>query len=164
MSTPNIAENGMSVSRLKKFGCLEAARSRVEEETRGIGKGMAMVEKVAGTMEGLQEVGTRAMGIGTIKEVPGLMEEAVGDPVGTEARHVVTSGQLISQTYQDLVVLLFLHTDQKVQMVQIAVSTKDGDQRFDKQTLHKLSTTSTKKDPVRLYRSQEHLGSCRKEI
>ena len=106
----------------------------MEEETRGIGKGMAMVEKVAGTMEGLQEVGTRAMGIGTIKEVPGLMEEAVGDPVGTEARHVVTSGQLISQTYQGLVVLLLLHTDQKLQMVQTAVLTRDSDQQFDKQT------------------------------
>jgi len=57
-------------------------------------------------MDGVQEVGTRAMGIGTIGEVPGLMEEAVGDPAGTEARHVVTSDQLISQTYQELVVLL----------------------------------------------------------
>ena len=155
MSTPNIAENGMSVSRLKKFGCLEAALSRVEEEARGIGKVLAMVEKVVGTGGGLQEVGTRATGIGTIEEVRGLMEEAVGDPVGTRARHVVTSGRLISQTYQDLVGLLFLHTDLKLQMVQTAVVTRDSDQQFDKQTLHRLSTTSTKKkDPVSLYRSQ----------
>ena len=86
------------------------------------------------------------------------MEEAVGDPVGTRARHVVTSGRLISQTYQDLVGLLFLLTDQKPQMVQTAVVTRDSDQQFDKQILHKLSTTSTKKkDPVSLYRSQVHL-------
>jgi hypothetical protein len=158
ISTPNIAKNGMSVSRLKKFGCLEAALSRVEEEARGIGKGLAMVEKVVGTGGGLQEVGTRATGIGTIEEVLGLMEEAVGDPVGTRARHVVTSGRLISQTYQDLVGLLFLHTDQKLQMVQTAVVTRDSDQQFDKQILHRLSTTSTKKkDPASLYRSQVHL-------
>ena len=158
MSTPNIAKNGMSVSRFKKFGCLEAALSRVEEEARGIGKGLAMVEKVVGTQRGLQEVGTRATGIGTIEEVRGLMEEAVGDPVGTRARHAATSGLSISQTYQDLVRLQFLHMDLKLQMIQTAKVTRDSDQQFDKQILHRLSTTSTKKkDPASPYRSQVHL-------
>jgi hypothetical protein len=44
------------------------------------------VEKVVGTGDSLQEVGTQAMAVGTITEVLGLMEEALGEPVGTMAR------------------------------------------------------------------------------
>ena len=87
MITLNIAKSGTSVSQRKKYESLETALSRVEEEARGIGKVLAMVEKVVGTGGGLQEVGTRATGIGTIEEVLGLMEEAIGDPIGTMARH-----------------------------------------------------------------------------
>jgi hypothetical protein len=126
MITPNIAKSGTSVSKRKKYESLETALSRVEEEARGIGKVLAMVEKVVGTGGGLQEVGTLATGIGTIKEVLGLVEEAVGDPIGTMARQWVMSGQLFSQTDQKLVLLL-LHTGQTLQMVQIVVLTKDGD-------------------------------------
>ena len=124
MITPNIAKSGMSVSRRKKCESFEAALSRVEEEARGIGKVLAMVEKVVGIGGGLQEVGTLATGIGTIKEVLGLVEEAVGDPIGTMTRLWVI--QLFSQTDQKLVLLL-LHTGQTLQMVQIVVLTKDGD-------------------------------------
>jgi hypothetical protein len=127
MITPNIAKSGTSVSKRKKYESLEAALSRVEEEARGIGKVLAMVEKVVGIGGGLQEVGTLATGIGTIKEVLGLVEEAVGDPIGTMTRHwVMSSSQLFSQTDQKLVLLL-LHTGQTLQMVQIVVLTKDGD-------------------------------------
>jgi hypothetical protein len=124
MITPNIAKSGMSVSKRKKYESLETALSRVEEEARGIGKVLAMVEKVVGTGGGFQEVGTLATEIGTIKEVLGLVEEAVGDPIGTMTRHWVI--QLFSQTDQKLVLLL-LHTVQTLQMVQIVVLTKDGD-------------------------------------
>jgi hypothetical protein len=125
MITPNIAKSGTSVSKRKKYESLETALSRVEEEARGIGKVLAMVEKVVGIGGGFQEVGTLATGIGTIKEVLGLVEEAVGDPIGTMTRHWVMS-QLFSQTDQKLVLLL-LHTGQTLQMVQIVVLTKDGD-------------------------------------
>ena len=126
--TPNIAKSGTSVSKRKKYESLETALSRVEEEeARGIGKVLAMVEKVVGTGGSLQEVGTLATGVGTIKEVLGLVEEAVGDPIGTMTRHwVMSSSQLFSQTDQKLVLLLF-HTGQTLQMVQIVVLTKDGD-------------------------------------
>ena len=113
MITPNIAKSGMSVSRRKKYESLETALSRVEEEARGIGKVLAMVEKVVGTGGGLQEVGTLATGIGTIKEVLGLVEEAVGDPIGTMAHQWVMSSQLLSQTDQKLV-LLFSQKDQEL--------------------------------------------------
>ena len=103
MNTPNIAKSGTSVSERKKCESLEAALSRVEEEARGIGKVLAMVEKVVGTGGGLQEVGTLATGIGTIKEVLGLVEEAVGDPIGTMARQWVMFGQLLLQKDQKLV-------------------------------------------------------------
>ena len=127
MITPNIAKSGTSVSKRKKYESLQTALSRVEEEARGIGKVLAMVEKVVGTGGGLQEVGTRATGIGTIEEVLGLVEEAVGDPIGTMTRHwVMSRSQLFSQTDQKLVLLLF-HTGQTLQMVQIVVLTKDGD-------------------------------------
>ena len=126
MITPNIAKSGTSVSKRKKYESLEAALSRVEEEARGIGKVQAMVEKVVGTGDSLQEVGTLATGIGTMEEVLGLVEEAVGDPIGTMTRQWVMSGQLLSQTDQKLVLLL-LHTGQTLQMVQIVVLTKDGD-------------------------------------
>jgi hypothetical protein len=127
MITPNIAKSGTSVSKRKKYESLEAVLSRVEEEARGIGKVLAMVEKVVGIGGSLQEVGTLATGIGTIKEGLGLVEEAVGDPIGTMTRHwVMSSSQLFSQTDQKLVLLL-LHTGQTLQMVQIVVLTKDGD-------------------------------------
>ena len=126
MITPNIAKSGTSVSKRKKYESLETALSRVEEEARGIGKVLAMVEKVVGIGGGLQEVGTLATGIGTIKEVLGLVEEAVGDPIGTMTRQWVMSGQLLSQTDQKLVVFL-LYTGQTLQMVRIVVLTKDGD-------------------------------------
>ena len=103
MITPNIAKSGTSVSKRKKYESLETALSRVEEEARGIGKVLAMVEKVVGTGGGLQEVGTLATEIGTIKEVLGLVEEAVGDPIGTMARRWVMFGQLLSQKDQKLV-------------------------------------------------------------
>ena len=63
MITPNIAKSGTSVSKRKKCESLETALSRVEEEARGIGKVLAMVEKVVGTGGGFQEVGTLATGI-----------------------------------------------------------------------------------------------------
>ena len=126
MITPNIAKSEMSVSTRKKCESLGAALSRVEEEARGIGKVLAMVEKVVGTGGSFQEVGTLAMVVGTIKEVLGLVEEAVGDPIGTMAHQWVMSSQLLSQTDQKLVLLL-LHTGQTLQMVQIVVLTKDGD-------------------------------------
>ena len=103
MITPNIAKSEMSVSTRKKCESLEAALSRVEEEARGIGKVLAMVEKVVGTGGSLQEVGTLAMVVGTIKEVLGLVEDAVGDPIGTMARRWVMFGQLLSQKDQKLV-------------------------------------------------------------
>ena len=103
MITPNIAKSGTSVSKRKKYESLEAALSRVEEEARGIGKVLAMVEKVVGIGGGFQEVGTLATGIGTIKEVLGLVEEAVGDPIGTMARRWATFGQFLSQKDQKLV-------------------------------------------------------------
>ena len=86
--TPITAENAMSVSTLRKCESLEAILSRVEEEARGIGKVRTMVEKVVGVAAGgsLQEVGTQAMAVGTIMEVLGLVEEALGDPVGTWPR------------------------------------------------------------------------------
>ncbi len=79
MITPNIAKSGMSVSRRKKCGSLEAALSRVEEEARGIGKVQTTVEKVAaGFGYSLQEVGTRATAVGTTMEAIGPVEEAIG--------------------------------------------------------------------------------------
>jgi hypothetical protein len=90
VTTPSIAKSGMSVSRLKKCESLEAALSRVvEEEARGIGKVLAMVEKVTGIGGSPQEVGTLATVIGTMEEALGLVEEAVGDPIGTKARQWV---------------------------------------------------------------------------
>ena len=76
----------MSVSTLRKCESLEATLSRVEEEARGIGKVQTTVEKVVGAGDSLQEVGTQAMAVGTIMEVLGLVEEALGDPVGTMSR------------------------------------------------------------------------------
>jgi hypothetical protein len=76
----------MSVSTLRKCESLEATLSRVEEEARGIGKVQTTVEKVIGTGDGLQEVGTRATAVGTIMEVLGLVEEALGEPVGMTSR------------------------------------------------------------------------------
>ena len=86
--TPNTAESEMSVSTRRKYEFLGAALSRVEEEARGIGKVQTTVEKVVGVVAGgsLQEVGTQAMAVGTIMEVLGLVEEALGDPVGTMPR------------------------------------------------------------------------------
>ena len=58
----------------------ETALSRVEEETREIGPVQEMVvEEVVGTGGSLQEVGTLTLEVGTIKEDPGLVVEAVGD-------------------------------------------------------------------------------------
>ena len=86
--TPNTAENAMSVSTRRKYESLGAILSRVEEEARGIGKVQTTVEKVVGVVAGgsLQEVGTQATAVGTIMEVLGLVEEALGDPVGTMSR------------------------------------------------------------------------------
>ena len=84
--TPNTAENAMSVSIRRKYESLGATLSRVEEEARGIGKVQTTVEKVVGAGGSLQEVGTRAIAVGTIMEVLGLMEEAPGEPVGTMPR------------------------------------------------------------------------------
>ena len=84
--TPNTAESEMSVSTRRKYESLGAALSRVEEEARGIGKVQTTVEKVVGAGDSLQEVGTQAMAVGTIMEVLGLVEEALGDPVGTMSR------------------------------------------------------------------------------
>ena len=90
MITPSIAKSGMSVSKRKKCESLEAALSRVvEEEARGIGKVLAMVEKVVGTGGSPQEVGTLATGIGTMEEALGIVAQAVGDPTGTKARQWV---------------------------------------------------------------------------
>ena len=84
--TPITAENAMSVSTLRKCESLEAILSRVEEEARGIGKVQTTVEKVIGTGEGLQEVGTRATAVGTTMEVTGQMEEVLGEPGGMMPR------------------------------------------------------------------------------
>ena len=84
--TPNTAENAMSVSTLRKYESLEATLSRVEEEARGIGKVHTTVEKVVGAGDSLQEVGTRATAVGTIMEVLGLVEEALGEPGGMMPR------------------------------------------------------------------------------
>jgi hypothetical protein len=84
--TPNTAESEMSVSTRRKYEFLGAALSRVEEEARGIGKVQTTVEKVVGAGGSLQEVGTQAMAVGTIMEVLGIVEEALGDPVGTMSR------------------------------------------------------------------------------
>ena len=66
----------------------------MEEEARGIGKVQAMVEKVVGTGGGLQEVGTPATGIGTIKEVLGRVKEAAGDLTGNVTHPWVTLSSL----------------------------------------------------------------------
>ena len=79
----------MSVSTLMKYESLEAILSRVEEEARGIGKVLAMVEKVVGIGGSPQEVGTLATVIGTMEEALGLVEEVVGDPIGTMTRQWV---------------------------------------------------------------------------
>ena len=84
--TPITAENAMSVSTLRKCESLEAILSRVEEEARGIGKVRTTVEKVVGTGDGLQEVGTRATAVGTTMEVTGQMEEVLGEPGGMMPR------------------------------------------------------------------------------
>ncbi len=63
----------------------------MEEEARGIGKALAMVEMVVGTGESLQEVGKRAMGIGTIKEAIGPAKEEVGELLGAMTCHLVIS-------------------------------------------------------------------------
>ena len=86
--TPNTAGSEMSVSTRRKYESLVATLSRVEEEARGIGKVQTTVEKVVGVAAGgsLQGVGTQAMAVGTIMEVLGLVEEALGDPVGTWPR------------------------------------------------------------------------------
>ena len=84
--TPNTAENAMPVSTRTKYESLGAILSRVEEEARGIGKVRTMVEKVVGTGDSLQEVGTRTTAVGTIMEVLGLVEEALGEPVGMTSR------------------------------------------------------------------------------
>ena len=76
----------MSVSTLRKYESLEATLSRVEEEAREIGKVQTTVEKVVGTGEGLQEVGTRATAVGTTMEVTGQMEEVLGEPGGMMPR------------------------------------------------------------------------------
>ena len=82
----NIAESEMSVSTRRKYESLVATLSRVEEEARGIGKVQTTVEKVVGAGGSLQEVGTQAMAVGTVMEVLGIVEEALGDPVGTMSR------------------------------------------------------------------------------
>ena len=94
VTTLKVAKTGTSVSKRKKYESLETALSRVEEEARGIGKVQAMVEKVVGTGGGLQEVGMPATGVGTIKEVLGLVKEAVGDLLGNVTRHWVMSSSL----------------------------------------------------------------------
>ena len=78
----------MSVSTLRKCESLEATLSRVEEETRGIGKVRTMVEKVVGVAAGgsLQEVGTRATAVGTTMEAIGQVEEVLGEPGGMMPR------------------------------------------------------------------------------
>ena len=77
----------MSVSTLRKCESLEATLSRVEEETRGIGKVQTTVEKVVvGTGDSLQEVGTGATAVGTTMEVTGQMEEVLGEPGGMMPR------------------------------------------------------------------------------
>ena len=76
----------MKVSTLKKCESLEATLSRVEEEARGIGKVQTTVEKVVGAGDSPQEVGTRTTAVGTIMEVLGLVEEALGEPGGALTR------------------------------------------------------------------------------
>ena len=76
----------MSVSTLRKYESLEAILSRVEEEARGIGKVQTTVKKAIGTGDGLQEVGTRATAVGTIMEVIGPVEEALGELGGMMPR------------------------------------------------------------------------------
>ena len=84
--TPNTAGSEMSVSTRRKYESLVATLSRVEEEARGIGKVRTTVEKVIGTGDGLQEVGTRATAVGTTMEVTGQMEEVLGEPGGMMPR------------------------------------------------------------------------------
>ena len=76
----------MSVSTLRKYESLEATLSRVEEEARGIGKVQTTVERVIGTGDALQEVGTRATAVGTTMEGTGQVEEVLGEPGGMMPR------------------------------------------------------------------------------
>ena len=82
VTTLKVAKIGTSVSKRNKYESLETTLSRVEVEARGIGKVQAMVEKVVGIGDGLQEVGIPATGVGTIEEILGQVEEAVGDLIG----------------------------------------------------------------------------------
>ena len=82
VTTLRVAKTGMSVSKRNKYESLETTLSRVEVEARGIGKVQAMVEKVVGIGNSLQEVGISATGVGTIEEILGQAEEAVGDLIG----------------------------------------------------------------------------------
>ena len=101
--TPNTAENAMPVSTRTKYESLGATLSRVEEEARGIGRVQTTVEKVVGAGDILQEVGTRTTAVGMTMEVLGLVEEAVGDPIGTMVRRWTMFGQFLSQRGQKLV-------------------------------------------------------------
>ena len=82
VTTLRVAKTGTSVSKFNKYESLETTLSRVEVEARGIGKVQAMVEKVVGTGNSPQEVGIPATGVGTIEEILGQAEEAVGDLIG----------------------------------------------------------------------------------
>ena len=72
----------MPVSTRRKYEALGAVLNRAEEEARGIGKVKAMVEKVVGAGNSPQEVGIPATEGGTIEEILGRAEEAVGDLIG----------------------------------------------------------------------------------
>ena len=82
VTTLRVAKTGMSVSRRSKCESLETTLSRVEEEVRGIGEVKAMVEKVVGTGNSPQEVGIPVTEVGTVEDILGQAEEAVGYRIG----------------------------------------------------------------------------------
>ena len=91
MTIPSIAKSGTSASKRKKYASLEADPRQVVEEARGMRTVQETLVEVVGTGGGPQEIGKPTMEVGTTKEDPGPVVEAVGDLRGIKDHQLATS-------------------------------------------------------------------------